>query len=84
MNSDTLSQICTCGRTFSHLGAFKNHQNNCKRANSRLEKALAKAKQILTAKKAKIISPSAVSEAPGTVEAISQTTTAVVELDVQV
>jgi hypothetical protein len=48
---DPFCQICTCGRTFTHLGAFKNHQNKCRRNKSHLSIVLAKAKAVFTAKK---------------------------------
>jgi Plavaka transposase len=44
-------QTCSCSRTFSHLGAFRNHQNNCKHSKRRLSNALAKAKEALAARK---------------------------------
>jgi hypothetical protein len=42
---------CSCGRTFSQLGAFKNHRNTCKASKKRLSSALAKAKAAQLAKK---------------------------------
>jgi hypothetical protein len=48
---DPFRQTCTCGRTFPHLAAFKNHQNKCKRSMSRLSIALAKAKEVFANKK---------------------------------
>jgi Plavaka transposase len=44
-------QTCSCGRTFSHLGAFRNHQNTCKQSKKILSNALAKAKEVMAARK---------------------------------
>jgi len=48
------SQKCSCGRVFLHAGAFKNHQNTCKKSKSHLSSALAKAKEILSSKKRQV------------------------------
>ena len=45
------TQKCSCGRVFLQAGAFKNHQNNCKKSKKRLSLALAKAKGVLASKK---------------------------------
>jgi hypothetical protein len=48
---DPFSQICACGRSFTHLGAFKNHQNKCVRSRSRLSTVLSKARDVLAQKR---------------------------------
>ena len=44
---------CSCGRTFLNVGAFRNHQNSCKKNKSRLSLALSKAKEAVAARKRK-------------------------------
>ena len=46
-------QTCSCGRVISHVGAFKNHQNNCKKSKKRLSIALAKIKEIASLKRSR-------------------------------
>ncbi|KAG2045967.1 hypothetical protein BDR06DRAFT_1040545 [Suillus hirtellus] len=43
--------VCTCGRGFSQLNAYANHQRTCKKRKKHLSNALAKAKEIWTARK---------------------------------
>ncbi len=51
MNRDSaFGQTCSCGRTFTHDGAFKNHQNTCKKSKKRLSLALKKAKELFAKK----------------------------------
>jgi hypothetical protein len=54
---DAFSQICSCGRTFSQVGAFKNHQNSCKKNKKRFSAVLAKAKEAVAARKRKASIP---------------------------
>jgi hypothetical protein len=43
-------QNCFCGRTFLNVGAFRNHQNSCKKNKNRLSLALSKAKEAVAAR----------------------------------
>ena len=43
--SSSFSEACQCRRTFTHLGAWKRHQNICTVTNGRLAAALAKARK---------------------------------------
>jgi hypothetical protein len=45
------TQTCTCSRTFSQVGALKNHQNSCKKDKKRLTNVLTKVKKVLADKK---------------------------------
>jgi hypothetical protein len=39
------SQTCYCGRSFTNLAAFSNHQRTCKKSKKRLTDALRQAKE---------------------------------------
>ena len=54
MTDATFTQTCVCGRVFSDLGAFTRHEKGCRKGKKRLSSALAKAKEIYQAKKAKL------------------------------
>lgn len=43
--------VCTCGRGFAQLNAYGNHQRVCKKRKKHLSNALAKAKEVWTARK---------------------------------
>ncbi|OJA16060.1 hypothetical protein AZE42_08300 [Rhizopogon vesiculosus] len=43
--------VCTCGRSFTHLNAYGNHQWMCKKRKKHLSNALAKAKEAWIARK---------------------------------
>jgi hypothetical protein len=43
--------VCTCGRGFAQLNAYGNHQRTCKKRKKHLSNALAKAKELWTARK---------------------------------
>ena len=43
-SESSFSETCACNRTFTHLGAYKRHQNTCAVNNGRLSFALAKAR----------------------------------------
>ncbi|KAG2156448.1 uncharacterized protein EDB93DRAFT_1247157 [Suillus bovinus] len=45
------STICKCGRSFAQLNAYANHQRTCKKRKKYLSNALAKAKEVWTARK---------------------------------
>lgn len=45
------ARVCICGRTFSQLHAFGNHQRSCEKSKKRLSGALAKAKEFWIARK---------------------------------
>jgi hypothetical protein len=45
------SVICPCGRCFSQLNAYANYQRTCKKRKKHLSSALAKAKEVWTARK---------------------------------
>jgi hypothetical protein len=53
------SQKCSCGRVFVQAGAFKYHQNTCKKSKNRLSLALAKAKEALSSKKRRVVAVAA-------------------------
>ena len=44
-------QVCFCRREFTHPSALTNHQKICKRSNTRLANALAKAREYVASKK---------------------------------
>jgi hypothetical protein len=46
-----LLTVCTCGRSFAQLNAYANHQRTCKKRKKHLSNALAKAKEVWTARK---------------------------------
>ncbi|KAG2057433.1 hypothetical protein BDR06DRAFT_969243 [Suillus hirtellus] len=45
------STICPCGRSFAQLHTYENHQRTCKKRKKHLSSALAKAKEVWTARK---------------------------------
>ncbi|KAG1775825.1 hypothetical protein EV702DRAFT_1046706 [Suillus placidus] len=45
------STVCKCGRSFTQLNAYANHQRTCKKRKKYLSNALAKAKEVWTARK---------------------------------
>lgn len=48
---DSSNMQCYCGKTFSHVNAFTNHQRHCKTSQRRLTVALSKAQQIWSKKR---------------------------------
>ena len=59
------TQTCVCGRVFSDLGAFTRHEKGCRKGKKRLSSALAKAKEVYRAKKAKLSAASSRSSLDG-------------------
>lgn len=55
------TQTCVCGRSYTDIGAFTRHEKGCRKGMKRLSSALAKAKEIYHAKKARRRGPSQVS-----------------------
>lgn len=49
-----ITKICVCGRIFTDLGGFTRHEKSCHKGKKRLASALAKAKEIYIAKKARL------------------------------
>ncbi|KIJ60977.1 hypothetical protein HYDPIDRAFT_31682, partial [Hydnomerulius pinastri MD-312] len=58
MSGNTFARTCVCGREFSSLGAFTLHEKGCQKDKKRLSSALAKAKEVYQAKKARLQAPS--------------------------
>lgn len=55
INDDSgFTQICVCGRTFNDVGAFTRHEKGCRKGRKRLSGALARAKQVFSAKRARL------------------------------
>lgn len=48
---DSSNMQCYCGKEFSHVNAFTNHQRHCKTSQRRLTVALSKAQQIWSKKR---------------------------------
>jgi hypothetical protein len=45
------SQVCQCGRSFTHINALSNHHRSCPTTKKRLHDALAKAKEMWHSRK---------------------------------
>ena len=43
--------VCSCGRSFSHFGAFSKHQTSCRSTKKRLSSALSKAREVWASRK---------------------------------
>lgn len=49
-----ITKTCVCGRVFTDLGGFTRHEKSCHKGKKRLASALAKAKEVYIAKKARL------------------------------
>jgi hypothetical protein len=63
-------QNCSCGRIFLNVGAFRNHQNSCKKNKSRLNLALSKAKEAIAARKQKAATVAATPQCKPSAESV--------------
>jgi len=50
MNHNSAFQTCFCGRLFTHLGTFSDHQKTCKKSKQKLTNALRKARESIAAR----------------------------------